>query len=40
MKTGEPNEREEAVKQIKQVSLPANDPITGKRAPLLDIWVK
>lgn len=28
MKTGEPNEREEAVKQIKQVSLPANDPIT------------
>ncbi|AMA51914.1 cupin domain-containing protein [Bacillus inaquosorum] len=40
LKTGEPNEREEAVKQIKQVSLPANDPITGKRAPLLEIWVK
>ncbi|MGM0948902.1 MAG: cupin domain-containing protein [Bacillota bacterium] len=40
MKTGEPSEREEAMKQIKQVSLPKNDPITGKKAPLLKIWVK
>ncbi|MEG7354714.1 cupin domain-containing protein [Bacillus vallismortis] len=40
MKTGEPSEREEAMKQIKQVSLPENDPITGKKAPLLKIWVK
>lgn len=40
MKTGKPNERGEAVKQIKQAALPANDPITGKREPLLEIWVK
>ncbi|MCY7919871.1 cupin domain-containing protein [Bacillus vallismortis] len=40
MKMGEPSERKEAMKQIKQVALPANDPITGKRAPLLEIWVK
>lgn len=40
MKTGKPNEREEAVKQIKQAALPPNDPITGKREPLLEIWVK
>ncbi|OUL07042.1 cupin domain-containing protein [Bacillus spizizenii] len=40
MKTGEPNEWEEAMKQIKQVSLPAKDPTTGKREPLLGIWVK
>ncbi|KJJ42733.1 hypothetical protein UM89_04220 [Bacillus subtilis] len=40
LKTGEPDEREEAMTQIKQVSLPASDPITGKRAPLLEIWVK
>ncbi|MFB6746705.1 cupin domain-containing protein [Bacillus subtilis] len=40
MKTGKPNEREEAVKQIKQAALPTNDPITGKREPLLEIWVK
>ncbi|MFP7231984.1 cupin domain-containing protein [Bacillus subtilis] len=40
MKTGEPDERKEVMKQIKQVPLPAKDPITGKRAPLLEIWVK
>ncbi|MGF7533586.1 cupin domain-containing protein [Bacillus mexicanus] len=40
VKKGDSDEREEAVKQIRQVSLPMKDPITGRREPLLEIWAK
>lgn len=39
MKTGKPDERAAALENIEQAVLPALDPVTGKREPLLDIWV-
>ncbi|WP_411803321.1 cupin domain-containing protein [Bacillus mojavensis] len=39
IKTGKPDERAAAIENIEQAVLPALDPVTGKREPLLDIWV-
>lgn len=38
MCTGKPEERPGVLENIQAVSLPASDPLTGKREPLLDYW--
>lgn len=38
IKTGKPDEREQALKNTKAVSLPSADPIYGIEGPLLNNW--
>lgn len=40
VKTGKEEEREEAMKQIKKVPLPDQDPVFGEDGPLLNIWAE
>ncbi|MDO6658491.1 cupin domain-containing protein [Anaerobacillus sp. 1_MG-2023] len=38
LRTGKADERKDAIDNIKNVPLPATDPIFGVNGPLLDVW--
>lgn len=40
MRTGKPGEHEEAVKNIKAVPLPEQDPVFAEEGPLKEIWIE